>query len=101
MAWRSLTITIPFSHEVLQLASCLLEIQHSREKEFPSLRRFLNCEEYTFLTQLKREPREADPQDLLFVNRDRLVQGVVAEESLGQSDHITTVFNSQSKERGQ
>lgn len=61
---------------------------------FPSLRRFLECEDYSFLTQLMREPtREADPQDLLFVNRERLVQGVVAGGTLRQSDHKITMFN--------
>lgn len=46
---RSLTISGPCSHGGLQLARGLLEIQHRREK---SSRRFLQCVEENFLTQL-------------------------------------------------
>lgn len=72
-----------------------LQTGNTMQKREINLRRFLECEEYTFLTQLMREPtREAFPQDLLFVNRERLVRDVVAGGSLGQSDHRMIIFNS-------
>ncbi|KAK4825812.1 hypothetical protein QYF61_002417 [Mycteria americana] len=51
-------------------------------------RRFLECVEDNFLTQMVSEPtREGAPLDLLFVNREGLVGDVTVGGCLGQSDH--------------
>ncbi|KAM9590845.1 uncharacterized protein ACIBXB_005894 [Morphnus guianensis] len=66
-------------------------------------RRFLECVEDNFLTQLVSEPtRESAPLDLLFVNREGLVGDVMVGGHLGHSNHEIIVFDSQrSKEGGQ
>ncbi|PKU26822.1 adaptin ear-binding coat-associated protein 1 [Limosa lapponica baueri] len=54
-------------------------------------RRFLECVEDIFLTQLVREPtREGALLDLLFVNREVLVGNVRVGGCLGHSDHEIT-----------
>ena len=56
-------------------------------------RRFLECAEDNFLTQLVSEPaREGVPLDLLFVNREGLVGDVVVGGHLGHSDHEMIEF---------
>ncbi|KAK4826886.1 hypothetical protein QYF61_012074 [Mycteria americana] len=57
-------------------------------------RRFLECVEENFLTQLVSEPtREGAPLDLLFVNREGLVGDVMVGGCLGQSDHEMIEFS--------
>uniref|UniRef100_A0A493TF21 Reverse transcriptase domain-containing protein n=1 Tax=Anas platyrhynchos platyrhynchos TaxID=8840 RepID=A0A493TF21_ANAPP len=56
-------------------------------------RRFLESVEDSFLTQLVSEPtRGGAPLDLLFTNREGLVEDVVVGTCLGQSDHETVEF---------
>ncbi|GAB0210066.1 hypothetical protein GRJ2_003472400 [Grus japonensis] len=56
-------------------------------------RRFLECVEDNFLTQLVGEPtREGTPLDLLFVNREGLVDDVMVGGHLGHSDHKMIEF---------
>ncbi|KAK4820506.1 hypothetical protein QYF61_000085 [Mycteria americana] len=56
-------------------------------------RRFLECVEDKFLTQLVSEPiREGTPLDLLFVNREGLVGDVTVGGCLGHSDHKMIEF---------
>jgi len=59
-------------------------------------RRFLECVEDKFLTQLVREPtREGTLLDLLFANREGLVSDVMVGGNLGHSNHeMIRVFNS-------
>ena len=67
-------------------------------------RRFLNCVEENFLTQLVSEPtRKGAPLDLLFANREELVGDVMDGGYLGRSDHKMTEFSilGRSKEDGQ
>ncbi|GAB0179913.1 hypothetical protein GRJ2_000456600 [Grus japonensis] len=67
-------------------------------------RRFLECVEDNFLTQLVSEPtREGALLDLLFANREGLVGDVMVGGRLGHSSHeMMRVFDSQrSKEAGQ
>ena len=67
-------------------------------------RRFPQCVEENFLTQLVREPTmEGAPLDLLFVNREGLVGDVMVGGCLGHNDHeMIRVFDSwRSKEGGQ
>ncbi|PKU31484.1 adaptin ear-binding coat-associated protein 1 [Limosa lapponica baueri] len=57
-------------------------------------RRFLECVEDNFLTQLVREPtRESALLDLLLVNREGLVGDVKVGGRLGQSDHEMIEFS--------
>ncbi|PKU32319.1 adaptin ear-binding coat-associated protein 1 [Limosa lapponica baueri] len=57
-------------------------------------RRFLECVEDNFLTQLVRElTREGALLDLLFVNREGLVGDVMVEGCLGHSDHEMIEFS--------
>ena len=65
-------------------------------------RRFLECVEENFLTQLVREPtRDGAQLDLLFVNREGLVGDVMVGGHLGQSDHETIrVFDSWRSKQG-
>ncbi|GAB0209002.1 hypothetical protein GRJ2_003365900 [Grus japonensis] len=57
-------------------------------------RRFLECVEDNFLTQLVSEPtREGAPLDLLFVNREGLMGDVMVGGYLGHSDHKMTEFS--------
>lgn len=57
-------------------------------------RRFLDCVEDNFLTQLVSEPtREGSPLDW-FVNREGLVGDVMVGGRLGHSDHEMIVFDS-------
>ena len=57
-------------------------------------RRFLECVGDNFLTQLVREPtREGALLDLLFVNREGLVDNVAAGGRLGHSDHEIIEFS--------
>jgi len=54
-------------------------------------RRFLECVEDNFLTQLVRKPtRQGTPLDLLFMNREELVGDVIVGDSLGHSNHEIT-----------
>ncbi|KAK4807752.1 hypothetical protein QYF61_023585 [Mycteria americana] len=56
-----------------------------------SSRRFLDCVEDNFLTELVSEPtREGSLLDLLFVNREGLVGDVTVGGCLGHSDHEMT-----------
>ena len=56
-------------------------------------RRFLECTENNFLMQMMREPtRGAAPLDLLFTNRDGMVEDVEVRGSLGQSEHEMVEF---------
>ena len=51
-------------------------------------RRFLECVEENFLTQLVSEPtREGAPLDLSFVNREGLESDMMVGGCLGHSDH--------------
>ncbi|GAB0176377.1 hypothetical protein GRJ2_000102900 [Grus japonensis] len=57
-------------------------------------RRFLECVEDNFLTQLVSEPtREGTPLDLLFANREGLVGDVMVGGCLGHSDHEMIEFS--------
>jgi len=57
-------------------------------------KRFLECVEDKFLTQLVRDPtREGTPLDLLFLNREGLMGGVMAGGRLGQSNHKMVEFS--------
>ncbi|GAB0210105.1 hypothetical protein GRJ2_003476300 [Grus japonensis] len=57
-------------------------------------RRFLECAEDNFLTQLVSEPtRGGASLDLLFTNREGLVGDVVVRGCLGLSDHEMTEFS--------
>ena len=57
-------------------------------------RRFLECLEDNFLTQLVREPtRGAAPLDLLFAIGECLVGDVEVGGCLGQSDHEMVEFS--------
>ena len=67
-------------------------------------RRFLECVEDNFLTQLVSEPtREGAPLDLLFMNREGLVGDVMVGGRLGHSDHemIRVLDSWRSKEGSQ
>jgi len=56
-------------------------------------KRFLECVEDNFLTQLVNEPtRQGDSLDLLFTNREGLVGDVVVRGHLGLSDHEMPKF---------
>lgn len=70
--------------------------------ERKQLRRFLECVEENFLTQLVSEStRGGAPLDLLIVNREGLMGDVMVRGCLGQSNHKIIVFDSQrSKEKG-
>ena len=57
-------------------------------------KRFLECMEDSFLTQLVRDPtRGGALLDLLFTNRDGLVGDVKVGDCLGQSDHGIVEFS--------
>ena len=57
-------------------------------------KRFLECVEDSFLTQLVREPtRGGALLDLLFTNSEGLVGDVKAGDCLGQSDHEIVEFS--------
>jgi len=57
-------------------------------------KRFLECMEDSFLTQLVREPtRGGALLDLLFTNREGLVGDVKVGDCLGQSDHEIVEFS--------
>ncbi|GAB0203729.1 hypothetical protein GRJ2_002838500 [Grus japonensis] len=64
-------------------------------------RRFLECVEDNFLTQLVSEPtREGAPLDLLLVNREGLVGDVMVGGCLGHSDHEMIEFSILGEGRG-
>ncbi|PKU36060.1 adaptin ear-binding coat-associated protein 1 [Limosa lapponica baueri] len=66
-------------------------VHNTAEKE--ESRRFLECVGDNFLTQLVREPtREGALQDLLFVNRERLMGDVMVGGHLGYSDQEMIEF---------
>ena len=57
-------------------------------------KRFLECMEDSFLTQLVREPtRGSALLDLLLTNREGLVGDVKAGDCLGQSNHRIVEFS--------
>ena len=62
--------------------------------EWDQSRRFLECVADNFLMQLVREPtREGALLDLLFVNREGLLDDVVVGGRLGHSDHEIIEFS--------
>jgi len=70
--------------------------------EMKQSRRFLDCVEDNFLTQLVSEPTtEVIPLGLMFANREGLVGYVMAGVCLGHSDHKTVrVFDSWRSKEG-